>query len=83
MIDKNTNLHTLFEIAMSTLNEVDSGEIFIVRDLFRGFEWARIPKGERTKLGSMVFAYANGDIGSAIIEPVGKTPQNQQKYKKL
>ena len=83
MIDKNTSLATLFDIAVSILNEVDSGEIFIVRDLFRGFEWARIPKGDRTKLGSMFLAYANGDIGSAIIEPVDKTPQNQQKYKKL
>ena len=83
MINESTGLHTLFDIAVSTLKEVDTGEIFIVKDLFRGFEWARIPKRERTKLGSMFFAYANGDVGCAIIEPVGKTPQNQQKYKKL
>ena len=83
MINANTNLQELFNTAVSTLKEVESGEVFIVKELFRGFEWNRIPKANRTKLGSMVFAYANGADGSLEIEPLDKTPQNQQKYKKL
>ena len=82
MINCNTTLSELFDIVVSTLREVESGETFIVKELFRGFEWNRIPKSYRTKLGSMVLVYANGE-GSGIIEPTTKTPQNQQIYKKL
>ena len=83
MVNCNTSLSELFDIVVSTLNDVESGEIFIVKELFRGFEWNRIPKYYRTKLGSMVLAYANGD-GADIFEALDhKTPQNQQIYKKL
>ena len=60
---------------------VQSGESFRVKDLFRGVEWSRIPKGFRTKLGSMFFAYVNGEAKNNFF-PVGKTPQNQQIYSK-
>ena len=82
LITNNTSLEDLLSIVKNTLNELNSGEEFIVKDLFRGFEWNRIGKGNRTKLGSMVFNFANHE-GSTIIEPLGKTPQNQQKYKKI
>lgn len=81
-VNNNTSLDELFSITKDTITEVNSGEEFIVRDLFRGFEWNRIAKGNRTKLGAMVFSYANHE-GSNIIEPLGKTPQNQQRYKKI
>ena len=61
---------------------VEAGEIFIVKELFRGFEWNRIAKGNRTKLGSMMYAYALGE-GAEALEPLDKTPQNQQRYRKL
>ena len=83
MINANTTLAELFDTAISTLGEVEAGEIFTVKELFKGFEWNRIPKAYRTKLGSMVLVYANGEAGSHMIEPIDKTPQNQQKYKKL
>ena len=83
MINANTSLQELFDTAVSTLRDVESGEVFIVKELFRGFEWNRISKANRTKLGAMVFAYAKGDIGSLDFIPLDKTPQNQQKYRKL
>lgn len=79
-INANTSLNDLFNVAISTLPDLQTGEIFIVKDLFRGFEWNRIPKGTRTKLGSMFFAYAKQN-GLTLIECLGKTPQNQQQYK--
>ncbi|GAA0866459.1 DUF1413 domain-containing protein [Paraclostridium tenue] len=81
-VTSNTSLEELFAIVKNTLNELNSGEEFIVKDLFRGFEWNRIAKGNRTKLGSMVFNFVNHE-GSTIIDLLGKTPQNQQKYKKI
>ena len=82
MVDVNTSLQDLFEMAVKTLDDVVAGEIFIVKELFRGFEWNRIAKGNRTKLGSMMYAYARGD-GAGVLEPMDKTPQNQQRYRKL
>lgn len=81
-IDKNTSVDNLLDIAKNTLNEVASGEKFIVRDLFRGFEWSRIYVGDRTRLGALFFHYAQNN-GSDIITPLNKTPQNQQIYIKI
>ncbi|MBP3555393.1 MAG: DUF1413 domain-containing protein [Clostridia bacterium] len=82
MVTKDTTLNELFEAAcLSADTIVQSSENFRVKDLFRGVEWSRIPKGLRTKLGSKFFAYVNGEAKN-FFEPVGKTPQNQQIYKK-
>ena len=83
MINEKSTLNELFNRAVDTLSEVEPGEVFIVKELFRGFEWKRIPIGNRTKLGAMVFAYANSDEGSLLIEPLDKTEKKQQRYKKL
>ena len=82
MITKTSTLPELYDYAILSAKDVASGEVFIVRDLFRGFEWNRIPKGMRIKLGSMFFAYAQGAASNefAILD---KTPQNQQKYRKI
>ncbi|MEY8254295.1 DUF1413 domain-containing protein [Clostridium perfringens] len=81
-INNTTSLQDLFNQAVDTLSDVNSDEKFIVKELFRGFEWNRISKGNRTKLGSIFFNYAKTK-GSNMIRPLGKTPQNQQIYVKL
>lgn len=82
MVTKDTTLNELFEAAcLSAATIVQSGENFRVKDLFRGVEWNRIPKGLRTKLGAMFFSYVTGEAKN-IYEPNGKTPQNQQIYTK-
>ncbi len=81
-IDVNTTLHDLFEIAKFNMKDLKSGEIFIVKELFKGYEWNRISKRNRTKLGSMIYEHVNSKACSDI-SPLGKTPQNQQKYEKL
>ena len=82
MITNQTSLKDLLELAKEATGDVVSGEEFIVKDLFRGFEWKRIDRSNRTKLGSMYFAYAQNG-GSIVIKQLDKTPQNQQKYCKL
>ena len=81
-MNSSTLLTDLFEVAKDTLQDLQPNEEFIVKELFRGFEWNRIPKGIRTKLGSLFYSYAEGQ-GSTIIKALDKTPQNQQRYKKL
>lgn len=80
IITSNTSLNDLFEIAIKSTENLTPNEEFIVKDLFRGFEWNRIPKGNRTKLGSQFFSYVNSDKCENIIA-LNKTPQNQQRYK--
>ncbi|BCA37286.1 single-stranded DNA-binding protein [Bacillus cereus] len=81
-IDGNTSLEELAEIAKATMKELTQGEEFIVKDLFRGFEWNRISKGDRTKLGSMFLNFAQNE-GNKFIKATKKTPQNQQQYIRL
>lgn len=82
MVTKDTSLNELFDAArLSAATIVQSDENFRVKDLFRGVEWNRIPKGLRTKLGAMFFAYVNGEAKNEFV-PIGKTPQNQQIYSK-
>lgn len=83
MVTKDTPLNELFDLAYQSANEVvRAGEKFRVKDLFRGVEWQRVPKGFRTKLGFMFYAYVT-EQASDTFELAGKTPQNQQMYLKL
>jgi hypothetical protein len=75
----NNEVESLLSDAISTLDNLRSGEKFIVKDLFRGYEWNRIERANRTRLGSRFFYYAEHD-GESYITPMGKTPQNQQIY---
>lgn len=36
--------HQLLDIAKDETKKLESGEIFIVRDLFKGYEWNRIER---------------------------------------
>ncbi len=81
-ITTETTHEELLEIAKATLKEVDSGEVFAVRDLFRGFEWERVPMGTRIKLGSAFFLFAQSDEGVQLVEIAEKTKQNQQQDRK-
>ena len=80
-ITHNTSLTDLISYSQSEIQNLLVGEEFMVKDLFLGYEWNRIDKGNRTRLGSAFFAFAQG-AGAAQITPLGKTPQNQQRYRK-
>lgn len=80
MITKATTLEELYDMAIDALSKVEVNETFIVRDLFTGLEWNRIPKGLRTKLGSLFLLFVKKND---CFEENGKTPQNQQIYKRI
>lgn len=81
-ITHNTSLTDLITYSQTEIQNLLVGEEFMVKDLFLGYEWNRIDKGNRTRLGSSFFAFAQG-AGAAQITPLGKTPQNQQRYRKI
>ena len=81
-ISESTPLSDLMEYANKELEDLNDGEKFVMKDLFKGYEWKRITRGNRTKLGMMFFEQISrlNDLG---VEPLGKTPQNQQEYRKV
>ena len=83
MITATTTVQDLLTIAINKLDEFPSGEVFIVRDLFCGVDWNRVPMGTRIKLGSMFLDYVSNPNNKPLLEKLEKkTPQNQQRYKK-
>ena len=74
------NANELLEIAKEELINLNSEEIFLVRDLFKGYEWNRISRSNRLLLGTLFINYIKStDIG---IVPIEKTSSGQQRYKK-
>ncbi|MDD2476101.1 MAG: single-stranded DNA-binding protein [Dysgonamonadaceae bacterium] len=76
MIDVND----LLEIAINETDKLYDGEIFLVKDLFKGYEWNRIPRNDRLLLGTLFLNYTNKANG--CIQAIEKTSSGQQKYKK-
>lgn len=75
------NINCLLEQAISETGNLNSGESFLVRDLFKGYVWNRIPRNTRLLLGTLFLNAVNND-STLKIETAEKTSSNQQKYKK-
>ncbi len=72
----------LLTTAKNELKQLNSGDIFIVRDLFKGYEWNREAKTDRLTLGTLFLSYAKTvPLELEVIQR--KTSSNQQKYKKI
>ena len=82
MITQQTTLAELVEYAKEASKMVYSGESFMVRDLFTGLEWNRIPVGLRIKLGSMFLFFVQSQE-PPVFKELKKSPQNQQIYTKI
>lgn len=54
-------------------------EIFLVRDLFKGYEWNRISRSDRLLLGTLFLNYVH--TSGTYLEPIAKTSSQQQKYR--
>ncbi|MPN33781.1 hypothetical protein SDC9_181273 [bioreactor metagenome] len=75
MIDVNE----LLEIAIKEAENLMDAEIFLVKDLFKGYEWNRIPRNDRLLLGTLFLNYVNKTNGK--IQAIEKTSSGQQKYR--
>ena len=72
-------VNDLLEIAKAELANLLPGEVFLVRDLFKGYEWNRISRSDRLLLGTLFLNYIRtDDIG---IAPIEKTSSGQQRYR--
>lgn len=76
-----TDVNSLLEVALLETKNIIRDEEFLVRDLFKGYEWNRIPRNDRLLLGTLFLNYINRTGGEIV--PLSKTSSGQQKYKKI
>ena len=73
---------TVNDLLFKAINEtkkLNANEIFLVRDLFKGYEWNRISRSYRLLLGTLFLNYVHSS--ETQLEPIEKTSSGQQKYK--
>ncbi len=73
----------LLDIAVNEVSKIKGGEEFIVKDLFKGYEWNRLTIEERRNLGRDFFRVELNQLLVDVIVPIGKNSAKQQKYRKL
>ena len=76
-----SDVNSLLEKAVKETKNVFSGEKFLVKDLFKGYEWNRISRSERLLLGTLFLNYINTTKG--IITAIENTSSGQQQYQKV
>ena len=74
-----TDVNDLLSFAIQETENLMDGEIFLLKELFKGYEWNRIPRSERLLLGTLFLNYAN--TAKCPIKAIEKTSSGQQKYK--
>lgn len=74
------NVNMLLEKALEETENLSPGEVFLVKDLFRGYEWNRISRSERLLLGTLFLNFVK--THPKRIDILEKTSSGQQKYAK-
>lgn len=75
------DVNELLEFALKETENLNDSEIFLVKELFKGYEWNRIPRKDRLLLGTLFLNQVNKHTGK--MQPIEKTTSGQQKYKML
>ncbi len=74
------NANELLESAKEELKNLNSEEIFVMRDLFKGYEWNRISKSNRLLLGTLFLNYIKSTDKVGTV-PIERASSGQEKYK--
>ena len=75
------SVNELLKQAISESTCLQENEIFLVRDLFKGYEWNRISRSDRLLLGTLFLNHVKTFKGSIVA--VEKTSSGQQQYRKV
>ncbi|SFJ99508.1 MULTISPECIES: single-stranded DNA-binding protein [unclassified Bacillus (in: firmicutes)] len=70
------------KLAIQEVENLNPGEMFLVKDLFKGYEWNRLAIGDRRSLGALFLHEVKYGELSGVIEIGIKSSANQQQYKK-
>lgn len=55
------NLDLLFKQAKKELCNLEVNETFVLKDLFKGYEWNRLKQGEKSTIGTLFFNYVQSN----------------------
>ena len=72
------DINTLLSKAIDETSSLFDGEVFLLRDLFKGYEWNRISRSNRLLLGTLFLNKINSE--SSEVSVSFKTSSGQQKY---
>lgn len=73
-----SDINALLEKAVNETEELCNGEIFLLRDLFKGYEWNRISRSNRLLLGTLFLNKVSSENLGIVAST--KTSSGQQKY---
>ena len=76
-----TDVNMLLAESIKEAQNLYEGEVFLVKDLFKGYVWNRIPRKDRLLLGTLFLNLVN-QMG-ADLKAIEKTSSNQQKYMRV
>ena len=76
-----TDVNMLLGEAIKEAQNLYEGEVFLVKDLFKGYVWNRIPRKDRLLLGTLFLNSVNQM--DADLKAIEKTSSNQQKYMRV
>ena len=75
------NMNSLLKEAIDELKNIHCGEVFLLKELFKGYEWNRLEMNIRLKLGKL-FLYEVVTNPNLNVEVINKNSAYQQIYKK-
>jgi hypothetical protein len=64
--------------ALNEAKNLKEGESFLVKDLFKGYLWNRISRGNRLLIGSLFLSYVSSH--DCHISVINKGASGQQRY---
>lgn len=75
------DVNELLEEAIKETENLNEGEVFLVKDLFKSYVWNRIPRKDRLLLGTLFLNQVSKMKGN--LKAIEKTSSNQQNYEKI
>lgn len=76
-----TDVNMLLAESIKEAQNLYEGEVFLVKDLFKGYVWNRILRKDRLLLGTLFLNSVNQM--DADLKAIEKTSSNQQKYMRV
>jgi hypothetical protein len=73
-------MNELLNQAIQETENLQEGEVFLVKDLFKGYVWNRIPVKDRLLLGILFLNHVHQD--DSRVCAIDKTSSHQQRYQK-
>ena len=61
-----SDVNELLEEAIRETENLNDGEVFLVKDLFKGYVWNRIPRKDRLLLGTLFLNHVSKMNGNLI-----------------